>query len=205
MTFSGLQRASKNPETRQSCSAIYFFAAHTSSLFLSSLLQYRQYHNVDRAYFDMFPTKVWSLCVFTSKGKLEQVQLSVPSVVVKNKAINLTTMLRPSNVGTVTYFWWFDNKTEVSLVLPFSTKTWVIWMMNSLVICLLVLSFSLWRLWREGFHSPSPRREVILSQSRRRWETRSFRTKWPSPSMVNRFILPNVPQQSLKNSIKTRN
>ncbi|XP_047459268.1 VPS10 domain-containing receptor SorCS1-like [Mugil cephalus] len=44
--------------------------------------------------------------------QLEQVQLSAPSVVVKNKAVNLTTVLRPSNVGTVTYYWWFDNKTE---------------------------------------------------------------------------------------------
>ncbi|XP_070833185.1 VPS10 domain-containing receptor SorCS1-like [Chaetodon trifascialis] len=44
--------------------------------------------------------------------QLEQVQLSSPSVVVKNKAVNLTTVLRPSNVGTVTYYWWFDNKTE---------------------------------------------------------------------------------------------
>ncbi|KAM3606185.1 uncharacterized protein V6R79_012115 [Siganus canaliculatus] len=44
--------------------------------------------------------------------QLEQVQLSAPSVVVKNKAVNLTTVLRPSNVGTVTYFWWFENKTE---------------------------------------------------------------------------------------------
>uniref|UniRef100_A0A8C5HP48 VPS10 domain-containing receptor SorCS1-like n=1 Tax=Gouania willdenowi TaxID=441366 RepID=A0A8C5HP48_GOUWI len=44
--------------------------------------------------------------------QLEQIQLSAPSVVVKNKAVNLTTVLRPSNVGTVTYYWWFDNKTE---------------------------------------------------------------------------------------------
>lgn len=44
--------------------------------------------------------------------QLEQVQLSAPSVVIKNKAVNLTTVLRPSNVGTVTYYWWFDNKTE---------------------------------------------------------------------------------------------
>uniref|UniRef100_A0A665XB51 Sortilin related VPS10 domain containing receptor 1 n=1 Tax=Echeneis naucrates TaxID=173247 RepID=A0A665XB51_ECHNA len=44
--------------------------------------------------------------------ELEQVQLSAPSVVVKNKAVNLTTSLRPSNVGTVIYYWWFDNKTE---------------------------------------------------------------------------------------------
>uniref|UniRef100_A0AAQ4NPK0 Sortilin related VPS10 domain containing receptor 1 n=1 Tax=Gasterosteus aculeatus aculeatus TaxID=481459 RepID=A0AAQ4NPK0_GASAC len=44
--------------------------------------------------------------------QLEQVQLSAPSVVVKNKAVNLTTVLRPNNVGTVSYYWWFDNKTE---------------------------------------------------------------------------------------------
>ncbi|KAF1375634.1 hypothetical protein PFLUV_G00222230 [Perca fluviatilis] len=44
--------------------------------------------------------------------QLEHVQLSAPSVVVKNKAVNLTTVLRPSNVGTVTYYWWFNNKTE---------------------------------------------------------------------------------------------
>ncbi|XP_032397319.1 VPS10 domain-containing receptor SorCS1 [Etheostoma spectabile] len=44
--------------------------------------------------------------------QLEHVQLSAPSVVVKNKAVNLTTVLSPRNVGTVTYYWWFNNKTE---------------------------------------------------------------------------------------------
>ncbi|KAI3363291.1 hypothetical protein L3Q82_011915 [Scortum barcoo] len=44
--------------------------------------------------------------------QLEQVQLTAPSVVIKNKAVNLTIALRPANVGTVTYYWWFDNKTE---------------------------------------------------------------------------------------------
>ncbi|CAK6953117.1 VPS10 domain-containing receptor SorCS1-like [Scomber scombrus] len=44
--------------------------------------------------------------------QLEQIQLSAPSVVVKNKVVKLTTVLHPSNVGTVTYYWWFDNKTE---------------------------------------------------------------------------------------------
>ncbi|XP_014326425.1 VPS10 domain-containing receptor SorCS1-like isoform X1 [Xiphophorus maculatus] len=43
---------------------------------------------------------------------LEQVQLSAPLVVIKDKAVNFTTTLRPSSVGTVTYFWWFDNKSE---------------------------------------------------------------------------------------------
>ncbi|XP_061601825.1 VPS10 domain-containing receptor SorCS1-like isoform X1 [Cololabis saira] len=49
--------------------------------------------------------------------QLEQVQLLAPLVVVKNKAVNFTTSLQPSNVGTVTYFWWFDNKTEPLLTL----------------------------------------------------------------------------------------
>ncbi|XP_077585698.1 VPS10 domain-containing receptor SorCS1-like isoform X2 [Stigmatopora nigra] len=44
--------------------------------------------------------------------QLEQVQLSAPSVAIRNKVVNFTTTLRPVNVGTVTYFWWFDNKTE---------------------------------------------------------------------------------------------
>lgn len=59
------------------------------------------------------------LMFFFSKGQLEQVQLSAPSVVVKNKAVNLTTVLRPSNVGTVIFYWWFDNKTEASLIFSF--------------------------------------------------------------------------------------
>ncbi|KAF7648536.1 hypothetical protein LDENG_00155260 [Lucifuga dentata] len=43
---------------------------------------------------------------------LEQVLLSAPSVVLRNKAVNLTAQLRPGSVGTVTYYWWIDNKTE---------------------------------------------------------------------------------------------
>uniref|UniRef100_A0A3Q2Z3J3 PKD domain-containing protein n=1 Tax=Hippocampus comes TaxID=109280 RepID=A0A3Q2Z3J3_HIPCM len=53
---------------------------------------------------------------------LEQVQLSGPSVAVKNKAVNFTTALRPVNVGTVTYYWWFDNKTEPLLSLVGGTS-----------------------------------------------------------------------------------
>ncbi|XP_068183865.1 VPS10 domain-containing receptor SorCS1-like [Antennarius striatus] len=44
--------------------------------------------------------------------QLERVQLLTPSVAIKGKAVNLTTALHPTNVGTVTYYWWFDNKTE---------------------------------------------------------------------------------------------
>lgn len=48
-----------------------------------------------------------------SEGRLELVQLSAPSVVVRNKAVNFTAALHPLNVGTVIYYWWLDNKTEV--------------------------------------------------------------------------------------------
>lgn len=51
---------------------------------------------------------------FVLKGKMEQVQLMAPSVVLKNRPVNLTAVLRPGAVGTVTYYWWFGNKTEVN-------------------------------------------------------------------------------------------
>ncbi|XP_061693675.1 VPS10 domain-containing receptor SorCS1-like isoform X2 [Syngnathoides biaculeatus] len=54
--------------------------------------------------------------------QLEQVQLSAPSVAVKNKPVNFTTTLRPVSVGTVTYYWWFDNKTEPLLSLDGATS-----------------------------------------------------------------------------------
>lgn len=45
---------------------------------------------------------------------MEQVELLAPSVVLKNRPVNLTAVLRPSTVGTVTYYWWFGNKSEVN-------------------------------------------------------------------------------------------
>lgn len=70
----------------------------------------------------LFPTPVQLLLEkppylffwFFVAGQLEVVQLLAPSVVVKDKAVNFTTVLRPSSVGTITYYWWFDNKMEVS-------------------------------------------------------------------------------------------
>ncbi|KAM6956509.1 VPS10 domain-containing receptor SorCS1-like [Aplochiton taeniatus] len=44
--------------------------------------------------------------------QLEHVQISAPSVVIKNKPVNLTTFLKPNHVGTATYYWWFDNISE---------------------------------------------------------------------------------------------
>lgn len=62
------------------------------------------------------------------------VQLLAPSVVLQDKAVNFTTVLRPSSVGTVTYYWWFDNKTEVSLAIkPVERATLVVSRSTSLL------------------------------------------------------------------------
>ncbi|XP_029691212.1 VPS10 domain-containing receptor SorCS1-like isoform X1 [Takifugu rubripes] len=55
--------------------------------------------------------------------QLEVVQLLAPSVVLQDKAVNFTTVLRPSSVGTVTYYWWFDNKTEPFVTLDGGTSS----------------------------------------------------------------------------------
>lgn len=50
-----------------------------------------------------------------SAGPLEHVHLSLPFVTTKNKEINATAVLWPSQVGTLTYVWWFGNNTEVCI------------------------------------------------------------------------------------------
>lgn len=38
---------------------------------------------------------------------------------VRNKEVNLTAVLWPSQVGTVTYIWWIGNNTEVLYTFPY--------------------------------------------------------------------------------------
>uniref|UniRef100_A0A672Z6S4 Sortilin related VPS10 domain containing receptor 1 n=1 Tax=Sphaeramia orbicularis TaxID=375764 RepID=A0A672Z6S4_9TELE len=45
--------------------------------------------------------------------QLEYIHLSAPFVALRNKEVNLTAVLWPSQVGTVTYIWWIGNNTEV--------------------------------------------------------------------------------------------
>ncbi|XP_051939715.1 VPS10 domain-containing receptor SorCS1 isoform X2 [Hippocampus zosterae] len=52
--------------------------------------------------------------------RLESIHLSAPFVAVKNKEVNLTAILRPSLVGTVTYIWWIGNSTEPIITLEAS-------------------------------------------------------------------------------------
>nr|XP_019939359.1 PREDICTED: VPS10 domain-containing receptor SorCS1-like [Paralichthys olivaceus] len=49
--------------------------------------------------------------------QLEYIHLSAPFVAVKNKEVNLTAVLWPSQVGTVTYIWWIGNNTEPVITL----------------------------------------------------------------------------------------
>ncbi|KAI4833209.1 hypothetical protein KUCAC02_016123, partial [Chaenocephalus aceratus] len=48
--------------------------------------------------------------------QLEHIHLSAPFVAVKNKEVNLTAVLLPSQVGTVTYIWWIGNNTEQPVI-----------------------------------------------------------------------------------------
>lgn len=55
-----------------------------------------------------------SLSLPCASGPLEHVHLSLPFVTTKNKEVNATAVLWPSQVGTLTYVWWYGNNTEVS-------------------------------------------------------------------------------------------
>ncbi|XP_056109516.1 VPS10 domain-containing receptor SorCS1 isoform X3 [Rhinichthys klamathensis goyatoka] len=57
------------------------------------------------------------LFLHITSGHLESVHLSAPFVAVKNKEVNLTVVLWPSQVGTVTYIWWFGNNSEPVITL----------------------------------------------------------------------------------------
>ncbi|KAL2102383.1 hypothetical protein ACEWY4_001551 [Coilia grayii] len=48
---------------------------------------------------------------------LEHIHLSAPFVAVKSKEVNLTAVLWPSQVGTVTYIWWLGNNSEPVITL----------------------------------------------------------------------------------------
>ncbi|XP_025057003.1 VPS10 domain-containing receptor SorCS3 [Alligator sinensis] len=53
---------------------------------------------------------------------LEHVHLSVPFVAIRNKEVNITAVVWPSQSGTLTYFWWFGNSTKPVISLESSTS-----------------------------------------------------------------------------------
>lgn len=52
------------------------------------------------------------VCVAAS-GPVERVYLSAPIVAIRGKEVNLTAVVWPSHTRTLTFFWWFDNSSEV--------------------------------------------------------------------------------------------
>ncbi|XP_054019358.1 VPS10 domain-containing receptor SorCS1 isoform X3 [Dryobates pubescens] len=66
---------------------------------------------------------------------LEHVHLSLPFVTTKNKEVNATALLWPSQVGTLTYVWWFGNNTEPLITLEGSiTFTFSVEGMNTITL-----------------------------------------------------------------------
>ncbi|XP_050813939.1 VPS10 domain-containing receptor SorCS1-like isoform X1 [Gopherus flavomarginatus] len=66
---------------------------------------------------------------------LEHVHLSLPFVTTKNKEVNATAVLWPSQVGTLTYIWWFGNNTEPLVTLDGSiTFTFSVEGMNTITV-----------------------------------------------------------------------
>ncbi|XP_054238547.1 VPS10 domain-containing receptor SorCS1 [Indicator indicator] len=66
---------------------------------------------------------------------LEHVHLSLPFVTTKNKEVNATAVLWPSQVGTLTYVWWFGNNTEPLITLEGSiTFTFSVEGMNTITL-----------------------------------------------------------------------
>lgn len=52
------------------------------------------------------------VCV-AAAGPVERVYLSAPIVAIRGKEVNLTAVVWPSHTRTLTFFWWFDNSSEV--------------------------------------------------------------------------------------------
>ncbi|XP_030634789.1 VPS10 domain-containing receptor SorCS3 [Chanos chanos] len=48
---------------------------------------------------------------------VEHIQLLAPFVVIKNREVNLTAVVRPIHFRTLTYFWWLGNSTEPVITL----------------------------------------------------------------------------------------
>uniref|UniRef100_A0A8C3RAG9 Sortilin related VPS10 domain containing receptor 3 n=1 Tax=Cyanoderma ruficeps TaxID=181631 RepID=A0A8C3RAG9_9PASS len=51
---------------------------------------------------------------------VEHVHLSVPFVAIRNKDVNISAVVWPSQAGTLTYFWWFGNSTKPLITLESS-------------------------------------------------------------------------------------
>ena len=59
---------------------------------------------------------VMYMCV-RALGPVERVHLSAPMVVSRQREVNLTAVVWPSHSRTLTFFWWFDNSSEVTIAI----------------------------------------------------------------------------------------
>uniref|UniRef100_A0A8D2MIV1 VPS10 domain-containing receptor SorCS3 n=1 Tax=Zonotrichia albicollis TaxID=44394 RepID=A0A8D2MIV1_ZONAL len=66
---------------------------------------------------------------------VEHVHLSVPFVAIRNKDVNITAVVWPSQAGTLTYFWWFGNSTKPLITLESSISyTFTVEGMNTVTV-----------------------------------------------------------------------
>ncbi|KAG8537757.1 hypothetical protein GDO81_023978, partial [Engystomops pustulosus] len=75
------------------------------------------------------------LSSFLSTAPLEHIHLVLPFVTTKNKEVNASVILWPSNVGTLTYVWWLGNNSEPLITLDRSISfTFAVEGMNSITV-----------------------------------------------------------------------
>lgn len=110
--YNGNRRRRDSARQNHSCCAISFSLYRFITGRLASGLEIARKEKKEEKIFRSALKRTFSC--FLLKGQMEHVELLVPSVVLKNRAVNLTAVLRPSTVGTVTYYWWFGNKSEVN-------------------------------------------------------------------------------------------
>uniref|UniRef100_A0AAQ4RB47 Sortilin related VPS10 domain containing receptor 3 n=1 Tax=Gasterosteus aculeatus aculeatus TaxID=481459 RepID=A0AAQ4RB47_GASAC len=58
-----------------------------------------------------------TLNIITHSCPVERVYLSTPTVAVRGKEVNLTAVVWPSHIRTLTFFWWFENSSEPIITL----------------------------------------------------------------------------------------
>lgn len=62
---------------------------------------------------------MWFSCVlWCVSGPVERVYLSAPIVAIRKKEANLTAVVWPVHHRTLTFFWWFENSSEVRFLHP---------------------------------------------------------------------------------------
>ena len=85
--------------------------------------------NLGRWAFVYFRNRNTDIVFLVPLGPVEHVHLRVPFVAIRNKEVNISAVVWPSQLGTLTYFWWFGNSTKVwplsiSICLDLTLSDW---------------------------------------------------------------------------------